>query len=290
MLVRSGVENITIIDFDKVEQTNLNRQIIATKNTVGMFKTDAMEERIKSINPNSKVVNIKQKLEETNMASYIKTDFDFVVDAIDIVKDKLALIKYCYDNNINIVSSMGTGNRFSMPSYYITDINKTSGDGLAKVLRKKLKEMKIKKLKVCISKTLPSIKTREPLSISYQPAVCWLRFGKFCGKLYYRRIKMEQITQEQFKEKVLNSNKKVLVDFFATWCPPCRALAPILENIAEEHEEYEFFKLNVDENEDISREYGIMSIPTLMVFENGKLLKRETGLRPKNEVLKLLED
>jgi len=101
---------------------------------------------------------------------------------------------------------------------------------------------------------------------------------------------MEQIKSDEFKSKVLASKKPVLVDFFATWCGPCRMLTPILEQIAEEKKgEIDIFKMDVDECEDLSREFGIMSIPTLMVFKNGQLVKRETGLRPKGAILDLLK-
>ena len=101
---------------------------------------------------------------------------------------------------------------------------------------------------------------------------------------------MEQIKSDEFKSKVLASKKPVLVDFFATWCGPCRMLTPILEQIAEEKKgEIDIFKMDVDECEDLSREFGIMSIPTLMVFKNGQLVKRETGLRPKGAILDLIK-
>lgn len=101
---------------------------------------------------------------------------------------------------------------------------------------------------------------------------------------------MEQIKSEEFQEKVLNNTKPVLVDFFATWCGPCRMLTPILEQVAEENNgEFDIFKLDIDECEDLAREYGIMSIPTLMVFKNGELVKRETGLRNKSAIFELMK-
>lgn len=102
---------------------------------------------------------------------------------------------------------------------------------------------------------------------------------------------MEQIKQEEFEAKVLKNSKPVLVDFFATWCGPCRMLGPILEQVAEENNgEFDIYKLDVDECEDLSREYGIMSIPTLMVFKGGKLVKRESGLRPKTAIFDMMKD
>lgn len=102
---------------------------------------------------------------------------------------------------------------------------------------------------------------------------------------------MEQIKSNEFETKVLKNSKPVLVDFFATWCGPCRMLGPILEQVAQENKgEFDIFKLDVDECEDLSREYGIMSIPTLMVFKNGNLIKRETGLRTKSAIFEMMKD
>lgn len=102
---------------------------------------------------------------------------------------------------------------------------------------------------------------------------------------------MEQIKQEEFESKVLNNAKPVLVDFFATWCGPCRMLTPILEQVsAENNGAFDIVKIDVDEAEDLSREFGIMSIPTLMVFKDGKLVKRESGLRPKNAIFEMMSD
>lgn len=102
---------------------------------------------------------------------------------------------------------------------------------------------------------------------------------------------MEQIKSEDFKTKVLENSKPVLVDFFATWCGPCKMLTPILEEVASENNgAFEIIKIDVDECEDLAREFGIMSIPTLMVFKNGALTRRETGLRNKAGIYQLMED
>lgn len=102
---------------------------------------------------------------------------------------------------------------------------------------------------------------------------------------------MEQLMQEQFEEKVLKNSKPVLVDFFATWCGPCRMLTPILEQVAEECKgEFEIYKFDVDECEDLARKFGIMSIPTLIVFKDGEAVKRETGLRPKNAIIEMMRN
>ena len=99
-----------------------------------------------------------------------------------------------------------------------------------------------------------------------------------------------KIKEEEFEEKVLKNNKKVLVDFYADWCGPCRMLSPIIEEIAKENDEYEFVKVNVDDCPDVSRKYGIMSKPTLIVFENGVEKKKTLGFHSLDEVKEFLKD
>ena len=95
-------------------------------------------------------------------------------------------------------------------------------------------------------------------------------------------------TNENFNEVVLNSDIPVLVDFFATWCGPCRMVAPILEEIAAEHPEYKIVKIDVDEEPDLASRFGVMSIPTLLVFKNGELVSQNVGALPKARLLSLL--
>lgn len=99
-----------------------------------------------------------------------------------------------------------------------------------------------------------------------------------------------KIKEEEFEEKVLKNNKKVLVDFYADWCGPCRMLSPIIEEIAKENDEYEFVKVNVDDCPEVSRKYGVMSIPTLIVFENGVEKKKTLGFHSLDEVKEFLKD
>ena len=99
-----------------------------------------------------------------------------------------------------------------------------------------------------------------------------------------------KIKEEEYEEKVLKNNKKVLVDFYADWCGPCRMLSPIIEEIAKENDEYEFVKVNVDDCPDVSRKYGVMSIPTLIVFENGVEKKKTLGFHSLDEVKEFLKD
>lgn len=176
-LVRAGVQNICIVDKNVVDITNINRQLIATNQTVGKDKVDAEEERILQINPHAKVIKIKEFVNDSNIQKIMETynPIDYVIDAIDTVTSKLEIIKYCSYNNINVISSMGTGNKLDASKFEITDIFKTSVCPLAKVMRKELKKLNINSLPVLYSKEEP-IKTdlKVPASISFVPSVAGL--------------------------------------------------------------------------------------------------------------------
>lgn len=152
-LVRSGIGEISIVDFDIVDITNLNRQIIATQNTLSTPKAISMKDRILSINPNLKVHTYIEKFSKENFDIFFKNkNYDYVIDAIDLVTTKLDLIEICYKTNIPIISSMGTGNKINPTMFEVADIKKTSVCPLAKIMRKELKNRDIKKLKVVYSK------------------------------------------------------------------------------------------------------------------------------------------
>lgn len=175
MLARAGVGNIIIVDFDKVDETNINRQIVANVETVGKEKVFVLKDMIEKINPKCKITAICERFSAENAERILKTQhIDYVVDAIDSTKDKIDLICYCKENDIKIVSSMGAGNRFGIPQVEIMDIYKTSNDGLAKTIRKNLRERRVKKLDVAIAKEIPlkiDRKTQSVGSISYYPAI-----------------------------------------------------------------------------------------------------------------------
>lgn len=103
-------------------------------------------------------------------------------------------------------------------------------------------------------------------------------------------MKVIEIKEEEFERKVLKSKKKVLVDFYAEWCGPCRMLSPVVEEVASETEEVEFYKINVDNAEEVSRKYGVMSIPTLIIFQDGKVVNNSVGLKSKNELKEFLKN
>ena len=155
MLARLGVGKIDIVDNDTVSNTNLNRQIIALNSTIGKYKTDLFEERIKEINKDCIVTKYTMFYDENTKDKIDFSKYDYVIDAIDSVKSKLNLIIYCINNNINIVSSMGMGNRIDPSLVKITDISKTEYDPLSKIIRKKLRENKINHLKVVYSSERP---------------------------------------------------------------------------------------------------------------------------------------
>lgn len=168
-LVRAGIGYITIVDGDKIEESNINRQLIATTKTVGEYKVDAWKNRINEINPNCKVQTFAQFYTKDNIIDF--SDYDFVVDAIDSRQDKIELIINTLNSGVNILSAMGAGSRIEGADFEITDLYKTANDGLAKKLRHDLKKLGVKKLDVCCAK-LASIKTEGTVgSMSYVPAL-----------------------------------------------------------------------------------------------------------------------
>ncbi len=172
MLVRAGIGHICIVDFDTIDITNKNRQIIALDSTLGQNKVDALKSRILDINSDCDIMTMNTKLTPENIDSFHLKDFDYVVDCIDMVTSKTALIEYAHQHGIPIISAMGAGNRYDIPNFEIKDIFDTTNDGLAKVLRKNLRHAGITNHTVCCaaSKAIPI--GRQIGSISYYPAVC----------------------------------------------------------------------------------------------------------------------
>ena len=124
-LIRSGIQNITMVDSDKISLTNLNRQIHANMNTIDKFKVDVMKEKILAINNKCNVVTHKIFINKDNLNETIGEDADYVVDAIDTVTSKIALIEYCKDKNIKIISCMGTGNKLDPNIFKIVEDRKS---------------------------------------------------------------------------------------------------------------------------------------------------------------------
>lgn len=183
-LVRCGIEKFSLFDSDTVSVSNINRQIIATEKTVGMPKVEVMAKRMREINSEVKIEENQVFFGKENANNYDFSKFDYIVDAIDTVTSKLLLIEKAKENDVKIISSMGTGNKLDPLKFEITDIYKTSVCPLAKVMRYELKKRGIKKLKVLYSKEIPqkplfedendTSKRQTPASISFVPSVAGL--------------------------------------------------------------------------------------------------------------------
>ncbi len=172
-LARAGIGTLDIIDKDVVDETNLNRQIIALHNTIGMDKVEVMAYRIHQIDPEIVTHSYKMFYLPENAASFDLSVYDYIVDAIDNVTAKIELACRAKEAGIPMIASMGTGNKMDASGFTITDISQTSVCPLAKVMRKELKAKGIEHLKVVYSKAIP-LKNRPPGSISFVPPVAGL--------------------------------------------------------------------------------------------------------------------
>lgn len=164
-LIRSGVGTVDLIDDDKICITNINRQIYATRKTVGKYKVDVAEERIHEINPDAVVNTYKTFYSNETADQFDFTAFDYIIDAIDTVTGKIALVINASAANTPIISSMGAGNKLDPTAFEVTDIYNTSVCPLARIMRYELKRRAIKKLKVVYSKE-PPITPIDDMSIS----------------------------------------------------------------------------------------------------------------------------
>ena len=164
-LVRSGVGAFDLIDDDKVCLTNLNRQIIATRKTVGKYKTDVMKDRILEINPDARVEVHKCFFLPENADEFPFEEYDYIVDAVDTVTAKISLVMKAQEMNVPIISSMGAGNKLDASQFRVADIYKTKVCPLAKVMRHELKKRGVKKLKVVYSEEQPT-RPVEDMAIS----------------------------------------------------------------------------------------------------------------------------
>ncbi len=153
-LARSSVGKIGLIDYDRIDVTNINRQIHATEQTVGNFKTEEMKKRILQINDLCEVDCINHKITEENVYDFI-SGYDYVIDAIDMIPSKIAIIKASQKENISVISSMGAANKLRPEMFEIADIYKTSVCPLAKIMRSELKKAGIKSQRVCYSRETP---------------------------------------------------------------------------------------------------------------------------------------
>ena len=176
-LVRAGVGSLLLIDGDAVEITNLNRQLIATVNTLGMPKAEAAKARALSINPAARIEAKTLFFDESTKAEIDFSDLDYIADCIDSVKSKILLIQCAKAHDVKILSSMGTGNKLDPTAFRIADIEKTGVCPLARVMRRELKKRGISGVKALYSEELPFKPLdgeRAPASISFVPSAAGL--------------------------------------------------------------------------------------------------------------------
>lgn len=183
-LARCGIGALTLLDFDTVDITNINRQIIALTSTVGRKKAQVCAERVKDINPECNVKALDMFYNEETSESVFAEKYDYIVDAIDIVSSKLHLIESAHKRNIPIISALGTGNKTDPLRFKITDISKTSVCPLAKVVRYELRKRGINHTKVLYSDEIP-VKVPQPengkrvvASNSFTPSVAGLLIAR----------------------------------------------------------------------------------------------------------------
>lgn len=171
-LVRSGVGKLVLIDDDTICLTNINRQIHATIKTISKSKVEVMKERALQINPRCEVTTFETFVKEDNIGEIIAEDTDYVVDAIDTVSSKIALVLWCQERNIPIISCLGTGNKLDPTQFRIADIYKTKVCPLAKVMRYELRKRGVEKLKVLYSEEMPLKPREEEVITCKEGCVC----------------------------------------------------------------------------------------------------------------------
>lgn len=154
-LARSGVGNFVLVDFDKVDESNINRQLIATVKTIGMHKVDLMRERILEINPEANVEVYREFYMADSTSDIITEDLSYAVDCVDTIMAKIAVICKCDEIGVPVISSMGTGNKLDPTMFEVADIYETSVCPLARIMKKDLRKRNIEKLKVVYSKEHP---------------------------------------------------------------------------------------------------------------------------------------
>ena len=188
-LARSGIGKLILVDFDIIDETNVNRQIIALTSTIGMKKVDVLEKRIKDINDNCEVVKLDKFVDADNFIELFNYNVDYFVDACDTMTVKKLVIKECIERKVPFISSMGTGNKLDPSKLEIVDIRKTVNDPLAKVIRKFVKDEKINNKVMVLSSTELPVKTgeRTPGSTAFVPASAGLLIASYIVREFINR-------------------------------------------------------------------------------------------------------
>ena len=179
-LLRMGIGHITVVDNDTFEESNLNRQILSNHENIGNLKVMEAKKRAELINPECEVIPVPKYLTKENIRDILNNNYDYIIDACDTVTIKLELVKMALELGIKIISVMGTGNKFDPTMLEICDITKTSYDPLAKVMRKLLRDNKIKHLMVVASKEIPRKTDRIPGSSMMVPNTAGIYAAYYC--------------------------------------------------------------------------------------------------------------
>ncbi len=173
-LARSGIGALDLIDSDRISESNLNRQIIALEDTVGLDKADAFKDRVGKINPGCAVTVHKVFVLPDTIGQFDFSDYDYVVDAIDTITGKLSIIEAAKNAGVPVISAMGAGNKLDPTAFQVADLYETSVCPLAKVMRRECRKRGIESLKVVYSKEEPASDDRPPGSVAFVPSVMGL--------------------------------------------------------------------------------------------------------------------
>lgn len=178
-LVRSGIGNIDLIDFDDIDVSNLNRQVITSQSNIGLSKVEEAKKRALLINPNLNISTYKLFLDDSNIDKILNNNYDYIIDACDSVNTKIELMKKSVTGKFKLISSMGTAKKMNPTKLSITTLDKTNYDSLAKVLRKKIKDLKINKKMYVVSSDEATIKCDVLGSFMMVPASAGILCAKF---------------------------------------------------------------------------------------------------------------
>lgn len=183
-LARSGIGTLILIDYDTIEESNINRQLIALHSSIGMKKVVAWEKRILDINPECKIISKDIFLSDENIQEQLQGKIDYIIDACDTIATKKSLIRYSIKNKISFISCMGMGNKLDPSKVIITELKKTSYDPIAKILRKMIKEEKILEPITVVSSIEQPLKNKQVASNSFVPAIA----GLLCANVVVKNI------------------------------------------------------------------------------------------------------
>ena len=181
-LARCGIGHLLIVDDDTVCLTNINRQLHATMKTIGKNKVDVMKERVNDIDRRIEVDARYLCVTPENVPEILDSSIDYVIDALDTISAKIALIEHCFKNNIRIISCMGTGNKLDPTKFVVTDLYKTKTCPLAKVMRKELRKRNVTELKVVYSEETPTKPVKAEVSTCKQVCICNNDNGRKCSE------------------------------------------------------------------------------------------------------------